>query len=138
MSEFINHQDFSPVMREEFIGLINDNPDNEKKAISSGISKMSSYLRNRFDVNIIFGGSDYPDKELIKEYLVDLVLYKLHARTRVIPEVRKERYLDAIAWLEGVSLGEIHPNLPALPSGELSSNDVRYGGGLLPQDNFDY
>lgn len=55
-----------------------------------------------------------PRNALIKMYLIDLVLYHLHARInpRDTPEQRKDRYKQVIGWLKKVSDGHINPHLP--------------------------
>lgn len=72
---------------------------------------------------------------LIVEYLIDLVLYTLHAAAtpRNIPEIRAYRYSEAIKWLEQVSREKINPHLPK----DTPSHDyIRFGSN--PPLNYHY
>lgn len=137
---FITEEDIRTVIRDEFFKDIHDeDADIQEKSELSAISKMSSYLRGRYDVDKIFSPSEeYGDKQLIIEYCVDIFMYRLHARInpRKIPEIRKVKYDEAIEWLMGVQQGELHPDLPALPEDETSSADVRFGNTYQPKDHY--
>lgn len=64
---------------------------------------------------------------VILMYLVDMALYHLHSSVspQMIPELRMDRYDQAIDWLKRVMRGDIDPGLPKLDdsAGEL----IRYG-----------
>ncbi len=88
------------------------------------VEQMSSYLRNRFDVEQVFSGvtvieegeggiDDHRNKSVVM-FCIDITLYHLHASIpgRYVPEIRIKRYDDAIAWLKDVASGKISPGLP--------------------------
>jgi len=57
---------------------------------------------------------DDPRHELLVMYAVDMILYHLHSsiNPRKIPEIRKERYSEAKAWLEMVAERNESPDFP--------------------------
>lgn len=61
-------------------------------------------------------------------YCIDICLYHLHSRIspRNIPELRINRYDDAIAWLKKASKGDITASLPLIQP--RSGSRIRYGG----------
>jgi len=70
---------------------------------------------------------------LIVMYMIDLALYHVHARIspQNIPQIRVDRYDEAMIWLKGVAKGTITPDLPKAidpKTGEGSSNLLRLGG----------
>lgn len=53
--------------------------------------------------------------KLIKTYMVDIVLYDLHTNLakNQVPELRQDRYEDAMDWLKGIRDGKLEdPTLP--------------------------
>lgn len=68
---------------------------------------------------------------LIKKYSVDITIYNLYSRRRGAPEDRRNRYKDAIAFLQGISagkntLGESDPDgTPASTDAPTISSSVR-------------
>ncbi len=69
-------------------------------------------------------------------YMIDICLYHLHARIapRNIPQLRIDRYRDAIAWLEQVAKGNLTANFPLLQP----SQGSRTRWGSSPKLNNEY
>lgn len=127
---FLQETDFFQIQDEILQAITNDNTSLITTAELATIEEMTSYLRMRYDVALIFepattGEPDLRNK-LIVMYAVDILLYHLHAsiNPRQIPEIRFIRYEAAISWLKKVSKGEIMPNLPLLQ--EEKSNTFRW------------
>lgn len=78
---------------------------------------------------IYWVNSDNRDQQMVI-YLVDLVLYHIHARIapRNIPDLRVKRYDDAISWLKMCAKGDITPNLPLIQPRQ--GNRIRFGGNI--------
>jgi hypothetical protein len=55
-------------------------------------------------------------------------LYHLHSRVnpKSVPELRAQRYDDALSWLKRVSRGELTPALPELPDEQQSTGFAAY------------
>jgi len=68
-------------------------------------------------------------QELV-EKMVDMALYKLHARIspQNIPALRTDKYHEAREWLKNAKDGEITPNLPVIQP--LQGSRIRYGGNV--------
>lgn len=66
--------------------------------------------------------------ELIKMYLIDVVLYHLHGRInpRNIPELRLTRRDEAINWLKMINEGKITVDLPVLASPTNAGLKIRW------------
>lgn len=69
----------------------------------------------------------YVRNQQIIVYIIDIVLYHIHARIapRNIPELREDRYKSAIAWLKMAARGEITADLPLLSPDQ--GNRIRWG-----------
>lgn len=94
----------------------------------SAISFFRGYLK-RYDVDTIFtelGAIPDPDTRnaSLLMFLIDYFLYILYSSQpdRLIPDIRVERYKDAVKWLEGIQKGNISPDIPTVDSDE--STDI--------------
>lgn len=71
--------------------------------------------------------------EIIMCY-IDMVLYHLHSRITPgqVPELRKERYGDALTWLDKIARGTYAVDLPKVGDadgdGVDDKNEVQWGG----------
>lgn len=83
-----------------------------------------------------FTESDNRNQQLVN-YIIDIMLYHLHARIspRNIPELRLERYDNAINWLKQCAKGDdINAGLPRKTPQQ--GMRIRWGGKV--QNNFSY
>lgn len=83
-----------------------------------------------------FTEADNRNQQLVN-YIIDIMLYHLHARIspRNIPELRLERYDNAINWLKQCAKGDdINAGLPRKTPQQ--GMRIRWGGKV--QNNFDY
>jgi len=100
--------------------------DAERKAQE----QMTSALNVRFDAAAVFAATGDSRNAEVVMYMVDIVLYHLHSRINPgqVPQLRMDRYEDALTWLKSVASGKLEPSLPK-PSGadEGSKFDVQYG-----------
>jgi len=87
------------------------------------LAEIESYLRSRFDVQAIFATTGTDRNALLVMYAVDILLYHLHSRINPsqIPDLRIERYNNAIEWLKAVAKGMLSPALPTIESNENST-----------------
>lgn len=139
---FITTADLTTDIQSQFLDIISqESTDNQERAEKSAISKMGSYLRNRFDTTLIFDADeDYADKELVKEYLCNLIRYRLwrSVNPRNVSTQVKDDYNETMDWLEGIAANTIHPNMPHLSGEEDRRSDQAVWGGDNEPENFKY
>ena len=87
------------------------------------IEEMAGYLRPVYDTEAVFSVTGDDRNRLIVMYTADIALYHLAASQpqKMGNEIRKERYEQAIKWLEGVQAGKIVPDLPLMDAEDDSS-----------------
>lgn len=151
--QFITEEDLLTDIQPQFLAVIAQdatNGDSEQEALdavqarkekaeASAISKMSSYLSGRFDVSLIFNsGSVYGDSELIKEYLCNLIRYRLwrSVNPRNVSDQVKDDYNEVMDWLDGIAANTIHPNLPHITAPDTFRTDEAIWGGNGRETNF--
>jgi phage gp36-like protein len=133
---FLLQSDFDVAIKAENLDKILVNkPINLDAVVMAAVEEVQSYLRSKFDVADIFNAEGDARNQQIIMYTTDIALYHLHTSIapRQIPEMRYERYNQAIEWLKGCSKGTIVPNLPQLPTE--SSNKLQWGSN--PKFRFD-
>jgi phage gp36-like protein len=94
-------------------------------------AQITSYLATRYDVPAVFSKSGSSRNMQVVMIMVDMVLYHLHSRISPgqVPQLRNDRYTDAIDWLKMVAAGQLEPDLPK-PAGSntaASKNQILYG-----------
>jgi len=72
------------------------------RAVADADATIDSYCQGRYTVPL----SPVPDKA--RQVSVDIAIYNLYSRRDdVAPEIRKDRYKEAVRWLEQVAAGKI-------------------------------
>lgn len=100
---------------DENLGEVNQ--DRIDEAVAQADAEIDSYCGAKYSVPF----STAPD--IVKKISVDIAIYNLYSRkVDVIPEIRAERYKNAIRQLEGISKGSIS-------IGEAVEPDVPTEGG---------
>lgn len=132
---FLSENDYMTLITDddrEFVEQQDD--DNRGRAEVMAIDQMSGYLRGQYNVNEVFKLEAIPDPDtrpgVLVMYCMDITLYHLHAMIpgRFIPEIRRIRYEDALAWLKDVAKGLIDPGLPPITDEEGEAQyPLRYG-----------
>ena len=154
---FLTEADYGLQIRDEIRALVTDG--STTLLTSAGLtaqSEMESYLRGRFDVDKVFtapnavpaSGSTpaVPDQRspVVVMYLVDMALYHLHSRQnpRNVPQIRQDRYDQAISWLKMARRGELSVGLPLEPTtnpdGTPDADNILPRGGSLPKQTNGY
>jgi len=88
------------------------------RAISDADATIDAYCQGRYSTPI----DPVPDK--VRQVSVDIAIYNLYSRRGdVVPEVRKDRYREAIRFLERVAAGQISLGA-ATPAPETTNNGV--------------
>jgi len=99
-----------------------------ERAETEAKDEIFAYLNVRYNAPEIFN----PDNELpaiVKLRLIDIMLYHLHAKVSPdhIPELRNQRYQDAVNWLEKIADGFINPDFPVKDTKD--ATPLRFGSG---------
>lgn len=134
--QFLKETDFRSIIRDN---VLDDVIHSDKTLLEDGeakaLAEMQSYLNINYDVSSIFSKSGNSRSQVIIMYLVDMVLYHLHSRInpRQIPDIRSERYEQAIDWLKKVSRGQLAPDLPERAA---ESNNIIQHGSRKKRNNY--
>ena len=118
----LSEQDYRVVIGESALKIISQaSEDIRTRAEQEAMSEIAGYLRPKYDTDAIFSAQDTRE---LDPYLVmiiaDVALYHMVSALpqKMGSEVRKERYENALHWLQGVSAGRIVPNLPLAVDGD--------------------
>lgn len=114
---FLNDNDYKTLIKDDILQSVHDNtPVLLSEVELMAQAEIESYLNQKFDVANIFNKTGADRNALIVMYMIDIVLYHVHARInpRMIPDIRKDRYDIAISWLDKVATGKLTPDLPVL------------------------
>jgi len=128
--QYININDLLTVIDQTTLNVVTGNNNALISAMEqNAVEEMTAYLSVRHDAQKIFSNPANLPK-VVKMYLIDMILYHLHTRVSPdhIPELRAERYKNAINWLEKVADGFINPSLP-VKNDKTTSTPLRYGSG---------
>jgi phage gp36-like protein len=129
---FLTDDDYKDQVKDNVLATIIENTSSLRtKAELKAQAQLTSALNMRYDVPAVFAAAGDARNAEVVMYMVDVVLYHLHSRLNPgqVPELRKERYQDALDWMKMVASGKLEPDLPK-PSGDLEGTklDVQYGG----------
>lgn len=130
---FLTEQDFDVQVREEILSILqNDSTTAKDTACLMAIDQICQYIGGRYDTQTIFSLSDDDRDHFIVMITIDLMLYHLWSKKapRRMPEIRSQRYQDAIDWLSKVAQGKITAQLPQLSSQAETSQG--YIGSIYP------
>ena len=142
MLRFLQDSDYEDQVRNEIRTLLDSTPDMRKlrRAEEKAIAQMKMYLCSRYDVEQIFhipqeGEADRRNAFIVMS-LIDIVLYHLWSKERGkdVPQIRNDRYQDALDWLKSVGNGEELSDLPAKLPEEVSGG-VQIYSPYPPSDN---
>lgn len=115
---FITDEDYEVQVRNEILKLLDGTPENfsVRQAERMAIDQIKNFLSGRYDVATIFDATGDARDQYLVMITIDIALYHLWSKRapRMIPEYRKTRYDDALAWLTDVGQGDITTGLPAI------------------------
>ena len=130
---YITDQDYRTAIDERQQAIISRYPEEWVQAEEVAAEIAAGYLRSRYDVKAAYakvGGERNPRLVLS---IVHIALYQMvHRLPQGMGYERwKDRYDEAIAWLEDIQAGKTNPDLPLLTdqtSGKpLPSGALRFG-----------
>lgn len=113
---FLKEEDYTALIRNEIKDILLENYTIGKlhAAEQMAIHQVKSYLSGKYDVEKIFSATDNKRNAYIVMVVLDCALYHLYTSTvpKRMPDIRSQRYQDAIDWLKMVGKGEISADLP--------------------------
>jgi len=128
---FITIEDYKVVLNEASLGVVaQEDNANRRRAEAEAIEEISGYLRPKYDVKKIFEKEGGDRNSYLVMITVDVALFHLSSSLpgKMGYDARKERYDNAIKWLEGVQKGNIVPDLPlAVDEHGQSATPIRFG-----------
>lgn len=126
---FLEKSELKTVGVEEIINKIINNDDSiVEEIIEESIDLMEGYLYQYYDTEAIFAKTGSERKKSLLKHLKGIVIHEIYTRrTKVENNVAKEKYDEAMLWLEKVSEGKIKPKLP------LKKIDID-GDGILDKE----
>lgn len=80
------------------------------------LQEIEGFLSNRYDVPAIWQTVGLDRNAMLVMRACDIMLYHIHSRINPnrVPELRNDRYAQAIDFLKSVAKGLLSPNLPVL------------------------
>ena len=113
---FLTPTDFDPQARPEILAIMQSSPTALDTIELEAMEEITQYIAARYDAPAIFAAIAPNRSALIVMYCVDIILYHISAATtpRQVPQVRKDRYDNAIDALKYIARGLSNPPLPLL------------------------
>lgn len=123
---FIQESDYEVQVRQEIMSILDTST--EKSALEMAermaIDQIKSYLSGRYDMEAIFSKEGEERNHFLLMIAIDIALYHLWSKRapRKIPEMRSQRYQDALDWLKAVGEGTLSTDLPQLQGDDFFGN----------------
>lgn len=125
---FIEESDYEVQVRQEIMSILDPSAANTaiEMAERIAIDQIKSYLSGRYDVETIFSATGEKRNHFLLMIAIDIALYHLWSKRapRKIPELRSERYQDALNWLKAVGEGTMTTDLPQLQGDDFFGNCI--------------
>lgn len=135
---FIEESDYEVQVRQEIMSILDPSAANSaiEMAERMAIDQIKSYLSGRYDVEAIFSATGEERNHFLLMIAIDITLYHLWSKRapRKIPELRAQRYQDAIDWLKAVGEGTMTTDLPQL-QGDDFFGSFKISSKYQPNDN---
>lgn len=123
---FINESDYDVQVRQEILSLLDSSDGNANLGTAErmAIDQIKQYIGGRYDCKTIFSATGDDRDMFIVMITIDIALYHLWSKRapRKIPELRAQRYQDALDWLKAVGDGTMQSDLPQLGDDEYKSD----------------
>ena len=112
--------------------------DNAQTAIDDAIHEVSSYLTARYDLDKEFQKTESARCAMVVKLIRDIALYNCYSINNPVgmPETRRKKYEDAIAFLRQVQREKTALDLPRLQGEQSPSNFVAFGSNKKRQNQY--
>ena len=122
---FITEEDYRVVIGESALRIVTQSSDEVRSnAEQVAMEEVAGYLRPKYDTAAIYAAQGEARNRQVVMVVADVALYHMVSALpqKMGSEVRRERYQQALRWLEGVAAGRIIPDLPH--QGDAEGNPV--------------
>ena len=127
---FIEETDLgSSIYNEVLQAITREIPNHINEKIVLAIDEADSYLNTRYDTTTLWTQTGTDRNALIKNAVIDIALYHIHAVLEEVPVIRRERYDYAKTTLKDIRKGEtVLHSIPRLSDTEPENTEIKYGG----------
>jgi phage gp36-like protein len=135
MTTFITQEDYDVQAREEILRMLGGEDFSTLEiAERMAIDQIKKYIGGQLNANDIFSKTGEERDYFIVMIVIDLAIYHLWSKKapRSIPELRKQRYYDALEWLTNIGNGSIST---ILPPAEESTASMIISSRYAPNEN---
>ena len=139
---FLTESDYRTQIKDTQLAQLTENQTSVRTwAEQAAMAQIKSRLAVRYDVANIFNKTGDDRNPEIVMYMVDMVIYHLHSRATPgqVPKTRKERYQDALDWLNKVAQGDYAADLPTVGDTDgdgVDDKNVVQWGSRKPRDPY--
>ena len=122
---FITEEDYRVVIGESALRIVTQSSEEVRSnAEQVAMEEVAGYLRPKYDTAAIYAAQGAERNRQVVMVVADVALYHMVSALpqKMGSEVRRERYQQALRWLEGVAAGRIIPDLPQ--QGDAEGNPV--------------
>lgn len=122
---FITEEDYRVVIGESALRIVTQSSEEVRSnAEQVAMEEVAGYLRPKYDTAAIYAAQGEARNRQVVMVVADVALYHMVSALpqKMGSEVRRERYQQALRWLEGVAAGRIIPDLPQ--QGDAEGNPV--------------
>lgn len=125
MSVYIQKKDYFGIIKEQYLDQITT----QNPALLDEVEAMAMDEVKIFIPDIDFSTNT---NKALKMRVMDIALYHIHSRLPVkdVPQIRIDRYLQAIAWFEKITSGELSINVTTSTKTTEVTQGVKYGSNI--------
>lgn len=132
---FLTDEDYKAVCDDFELELLQANTEIRQQAEKAAMEKISSYTRDRYDMDKAFAQQGDCRNPMLVDCAVNISIYiMVHRLPQSMGSDRRiQLYEDSIKWLRDVQASKASPDMPKYVSedGDTDShNPVRFGSGL--------
>jgi phage gp36-like protein len=126
---YIEYYDLTLGVHKETLDVLVRTPENAENAIMEAMSEVESYLSQRYDIAAEFKKTGSARTEMVVKLVRDIALYNCYSihNPVAMPEVRRQKYEDAIAFLKLCQLERSSLPLTRLTGENTPSSYVQFG-----------
>lgn len=136
--DFIKREDYSVVLDERELLVIDQHPADFKQAEKIAIEETASYLRNRYDMDKVFANTNDRNPMLVAVIVNISIWYLIHRLPEMMGYERRQiLYDEAISWLKLVQSGKVSPLLDKYTDNK-ENNNKSVVWGSQKANKYDY
>jgi phage gp36-like protein len=117
------------IYNEVLQAIVRDQPSYVGEKIALAIDEADAYLNNRYKTAALWSQTGDDRNSMIKNIIIDIALYHIHAVLEETPVIRRERYDYAKQLLKDIRKGDIvlH-DIERLTDDDGKDLEIKYGG----------